>query len=93
MMENEKNEIAEQVAKELGIYQKPVLNSREAARYLGLSLSRLYKLTAAKAIPHYKPGAKNVFFDRAELDSWRMRNRIATNEELTGQARMMAKRG
>lgn len=87
MKENERNEIVERLAKELSVYQKSVLNSREAACYLGLSLSRLYKLTASKQIPHFKPGKKNVFFDRAELDAWRLQNRIATGEELAAMAR------
>ena len=92
--ENEKEkEIVEQVAKKMSVFQKSVLNSREASYYLAISLSRLYKLTCYKQIPHFKPDGKRCYFNREELDAWRMRNRIATNEELEGQARMMAKRG
>ena len=93
MKDSEKQEIIRQLADELSILQKGVLNSQEAARYLGLSLSRLYKLTCYKQIPHFKPNGKRCFFNREELDSWRMRNRIATGEELERRARMIAKRG
>lgn len=93
MKDSEKQEIVERVAAELSILQKGVFNSKEAARYLGLSLSRLYKLTCFKQIPHFKPDGKRCFFNREELDAWRMRNRIATGEELAVKARTMAKRG
>ena len=49
---------------------KEVLASAEAAKYMGISLSHLYKLTMRKAIPHYKPMGKMCYFNRAELDAW-----------------------
>src|SRR5947208_192955 len=44
----------------------------EAARvYLGFTRDRLYKLTAAKAIPfHKKEGGQGLLFHRDELDAW-----------------------
>lgn len=53
---------------------KDMLTSQEAASYIGISLSQLYKLTCALAIPHYKPRGKMVYFDKKELDNW-MRQR------------------
>lgn len=65
---------------------KEVLTSEEAARYLGVSKSYLYKMTMRKEIPHYKPMGKMCYFNREELEQWLQRNRIATDEELNQQA-------
>ena len=46
---------------------KEVLTISEASAYLGLSESYIYKLTASKQIPHYKPNGKLVYFNRKEL--------------------------
>ena len=54
--------------------RKSVLTMEEACRYLGVSHSSMYKLTSAKAIPHYKPRGKMIFFDRLELETWAKRN-------------------
>ncbi len=65
--------------------QKP-LTLEEAAKYLDISRSHLYKLTSAGEIPHYKPQGKRVYFSKAELDNWLLRNPIRTNAELEQQA-------
>jgi excisionase family DNA binding protein len=67
---------------ELAVANKDVLNLKEAARYLNVSCSHLYKLTSAKEIPHYKPRGKQVFFERKELDKWLLQNRQTTKAEI-----------
>jgi excisionase family DNA binding protein len=67
---------------ELAALNKDVLNFKEAAKYLDVSLSHLYKLTSAKEIPHYKPRGKQVFFERKELDKWLLQNRQTTKAEM-----------
>jgi excisionase family DNA binding protein len=52
------------------IVAKDMLTVDEAARYLGMSSSTLYKLTSSMAIPHYKPTHKTLYFKRSELDDW-----------------------
>lgn len=54
--------------------EKEVFTSSEAALYLGVSESYLYKLTSSKLIPHYKPNGKLVYFNKNELTEWAMRN-------------------
>jgi excisionase family DNA binding protein len=49
--------------------QSPWMNVKEAADYLRCGTSRLYKLTAADAIPHFKEEGR-LLFNRHELDSW-----------------------
>ena len=60
---------------------KEVLTSDEAARYLGMSKSYLYKLTMRRQIPHFKPMGKMCYFNRLELESWLQSNRVATADE------------
>jgi len=67
---------------ELAAGNKEVLNLKEAAKYLNVSCSHLYKLTSAKEIPHFKPRGKQVFFERKELDSWLLQNRQKTKAEI-----------
>ncbi|MFI3294201.1 MAG: helix-turn-helix domain-containing protein [Rikenellaceae bacterium] len=85
----------EQSVAMLGLAQKEVLTFDEASRYTGLSKSWLYKLTANKQIPHYKPTGKLCYFDRAELDAWIKQNRVSTSEEIETQAQgfCLKKRG
>ena len=64
----------------LALLNKSVLNFDEVAVYTGLSKSTLYKLTSSKKIPHYKPSGKLLYFDRKELDSWLLQNRVHTTE-------------
>lgn len=65
---------------------KEVLTSDEAADYMGVSKSYLYKLTMRKQIPHYKPMGKMCYFNRAELEEWLQQNRCATDDELSQKA-------
>lgn len=74
--------------------QKEVLTSEEAARYLGVSKSCLYKWTMTRQIPHYKsPTGKMCFFNRQEVEAWMQTNRVATDEELERQALKLNKKG
>jgi excisionase family DNA binding protein len=66
--------------------QKAVLNFTEAAAYCGLSKSYLYKLTSAAVIPCYKPQGKQIYFSRAELDHWLLRNKKETAQAIDEQA-------
>lgn len=76
----------------LDLLTKEVLSSKtsmtaeEAAAYLGLKVSYLYKLTSTQEIPHYKPRGKMLYFKRDELDSWSLQNRIKTTEEISKEA-------
>lgn len=73
--------------------QKEVLTSDEAARYLGVSKSCLYKWTMSRQVPHYKPMGKMVYFNRLELEAWLQNNRVATDAELEQQAQKIARKG
>lgn len=80
------NEITEALAARTIYATKEVLTSDEAARYLGVSMSYLYKLTMRREIPHYKPMGKKCYFNRQELEMWLQSNRVATSTEIADQA-------
>ena len=65
---------------------KEVLTAEEAARYMGMSMSYVYKLTNRGLIPYYKPTGKMAYFKRTELEQWLLANRYATNAELEERA-------
>lgn len=57
--------------RETGTMPSPWLTLPAAAAYLGCSRDRLYKLTAAKAIPfRRRQGGQSLLFHREELDAW-----------------------
>ncbi len=87
--------MADQVTANTIFCTKEVLTSDEAAKYMGISKSYLYKLTMRQQIPHYKPLGKMCYFNRAELEQWLQSNRVATNEDISQQAQAycMKKRG
>lgn len=49
--------------------RSPWLSIASAASYLDWPKQRIYKLTAAGAIPHYKQDGR-LLFHRGELDTW-----------------------
>jgi excisionase family DNA binding protein len=48
------------------------MNSRAAADYLGMPISTLHRLVAAKEIPYSQDGPRaRCFFRRSDLNRWR----------------------
>ena len=62
-----------------------ILNTNQAADYLSITKSTLYKHTAEREIPHYKNG-KKLYFKRVELEEWLTRHRITTKGEIEQMA-------
>ena len=85
-MDKELKKVADLISAKMSLNTKEVLTSDEAASYMGVSKSYLYKLTMGMKIPHYKPMGKMVYFNRQELEQWLQSNRVATDEELSQQA-------
>ena len=55
---------------------KKCLTLQEAANYLGLQRSVLYKMTSDKTISFYKPNGKMIYFEKDVLDDWVRQNPI-----------------
>ncbi|WP_206684006.1 helix-turn-helix domain-containing protein [Pontibacter beigongshangensis] len=63
-----------------------ILTLDEAAYFLGLSKSQVYKLTSTRQIPYYCPNGKKCYFLKADLSEWMLRFRKATFEEIKNTA-------
>ena len=85
-MSEELQQVANLITANTIFCTKEVLTSDEAARYMGVSKSYLYKLTMNQQIPHYKPMGKMCYFNRLELEQWLQNNRVATAMEIEQRA-------
>ena len=66
---------------------KEVLNLEEAACFLGIAKSTLYKMTHENRIPFYKPAGKLIYFEKSVLLDWIRSNRVMSEAELQEAAR------
>lgn len=85
-MAEELKQVADLVTANTIFCTKEVLTSDEAAKYMGVSKSYLYKLTMKQQIPHFKPMGKMCYFNRLELEQWLQSNRIATTKDIEQKA-------
>jgi len=82
-MTEELKQVADLITANTIFCTKEVLTSDEAAAYMGISKSYLYKLTMRQQVPHYKPMGKMCYFNRAELEQWLQSNRVSTEKEIS----------
>lgn len=66
---------------------KDVLTLEEAAMFMGISRSTLYKMTHNNVIPFYRPNGKLIYFEKSELLAWMRRSRVSSKEEVSDNAR------
>jgi excisionase family DNA binding protein len=85
-MAEELKQVADLITANTIFCTKEILTSDEAAKYMGISKSYLYKLTMRQQIPHYKPMGKMCYFNRQELEQWLQSNRVSTATELADKA-------
>ncbi len=71
---------------QISINERGLLTTTEAAQYLGVKPSYLYKMMMRRAIPYYKPGGKLCFFSRKDLDAWLTSIRIKSQSEIESEA-------
>lgn len=65
---------------------KQILTLEEAAAFIGVSRSQLYKLTHLHVIPYYKPSGKLVYFEKSELLSWIRQNPVKSQKQIDDEA-------
>lgn len=83
MIKNSKEELRKDILMLLdllSIYSKDILNFKEAAQYMSVSESFLYKLSSKRKIAHTKPNNKLIFFKKQDLDNWLLQNPVKTAE-------------
>jgi len=77
------NELAE-IKKLTLLGTKKVLTLSDLSLLSGISKSTLYKMVQKRMIPHYK-NAKLLYFEKNEIESYLLQNRISTNDEIETQ--------
>ena len=65
---------------------KQIFTSDEAAKFLDIQKSYLFKLTSAGIIPFSKPNGKKIYFAKEDLVKWALTNRCGGNDERELQA-------
>ena len=68
---------------------KEVLTLEEAAMFMGISRSTLYKMTHNNVIPFYRPNGKLIYFEKSLLLEWMRKNRASSTEEIDENARLV----
>lgn len=80
-MEEQENTIQE---------NKGFLSLAEAADFLGLKKSYLYRLTSTRQIPFFKYGGRIILFERTALENWRASRLQAVPTMADAEARAAA---
>jgi len=61
--------------------EKP-LNVAQAAQFLDVTKSHLYKLTSRGVIPHYKPTGNRIYFFQEDLIQFIKKGRVKPQSEI-----------
>ena len=76
---------------QLLVGQKAILSLKEAAEYMGVSESTLYKMTSARTITFYKPNNGKIYFKRVDLNNGMLQNEVTSvtqrEEDITAKIR------
>lgn len=77
------NEILEklnEIQRTIILGSKKALNIDDLMLITGLSKDRIYKLVKYRQVPYYKSRGR-LFFDKDEIESWMLKNRVPTQDE------------
>ena len=75
---NQIAEIKEFIFKQ-SLVNKEIMNLSEAAFYMNVSKSFIYKLTFNNEITFHKPRAKLIFFKKSDLDEFMLGNKVPSH--------------
>lgn len=65
---------------------KEYLTVEEAAFFLGISKSALYKKKGAGKINFYQPGGKMIYFKKSELIQWIKKGKVQSVDEVVSES-------
>ena len=68
------------------IAAKDVLNIKEAAFILGMTVEGVRFIVRNHQIPTYKPNANRLYFKKSELEDWMLQNRSKSVAEIESEA-------
>lgn len=66
--------------------KKTAFTTTEAAEYLGITRSYLYKLMMWRKVSYYKPRGKLCFFEQSDLDEYIFSYKVKSEDELTAES-------
>ena len=67
---------------------KNILTVDEVINYTGFSQKQIYKLTSTRAIPHYKPSGRKLFYKKDEIDEWITQGRVKPLSEVIDESQV-----
>ena len=59
-----------------------ILNVQQVAEILGITAKAVYKMTAKRQIPFYKPNRKCIYFLESDIWEWILNSRVKPNTEI-----------
>lgn len=65
------------------LIKERMLNTKEASKYLNLSIRYVRRLATKGKITSYKPGGKNLYFDLEDLNDYLRRFKRMNEEDLS----------
>ena len=75
----------DRIERATAIAAKAVLNIDDVAYLTGFKKCTIYEMTSKNEIPHSKKGGR-LFFGKADIEDWLMKNRVATEAEMQSKA-------
>lgn len=66
---------------------KEILSVEELEKYTGFKKSYIYHLVHFNKIPYSKPNGKYLFFEKAEIDQWLLKNKSLSNDQIQEKSR------
>lgn len=76
----------EELREAMELNGKQILTTREAAKFLGLSVDRVYRLAEAGTLPSSRPNGKHLYFSRKALEAWMMGQPRLTTAQIKEKA-------
>jgi len=66
-------------------FSKTVLTLEEAADYMGVSLTHLYRLTSQNKIKYSRP-SKHIYIKKDDLENYLLQNPVNTTRDIEAQS-------
>jgi len=75
-----------ELSEKLDAKNAEILTTEAAATYLGLKKSYLFRLVHFKKLSYSKPQGGKIYFTKADLNNYMMKNRCKSGAEIEGEA-------
>ena len=86
MIDQEIKEQLDRIEQYTMIAAKSMLNIKEAAFILGMTVEGVRMNVRNHILPCYKPNINRLYFKKSELEEWMTQNRMKSMEELKSEA-------